>query len=152
MVYHFLPAAGNRTKNLLEAADNVSGGDYERVAAFLESNGNCEAILRKGDIAFVWEWERRHDTQPGEGVACLVAICTQLRATFPKLSSIVFSLTPQRFSPRAAGEPPLVTEARLADLDKLHAYVAGLHERLGLDVYMAGSDSHDVSRPEFAST
>lgn len=146
MVYHFQRGARDRADCLLTAADEISSGDLERVVAFLESHGNQDAILKKGDIAFVWEWERRHDAQAGEGVECLAAICAQLRAAYPKLASIVFPLSPQRFAPHAAGEPPLITEARLSDLDKLHAYVSELGDRLGLDVYATGSDGHSASR------
>lgn len=146
MVYRFLPRARKRAQNLLDAADSVSGGDFERAVTFLESYPAAAGILQAGDIAFVWEWERRHGTEPGEGVACLAAICGQLRAQYPQLRSIVFSVSPQRFTPRAAGEPSLITEARLSDLDKLQAYIAGLQERLGLDVYVVGSDANEVSQ------
>jgi len=117
------------------------------------SHANHEAILRKGDIAFVWQWERRHGTKPGEGIECLIMICSELRLRYPKLASIVFTLSPERFTPRAENEPPVVAEARLSDLDRLQAYVASLGERLRLDVYLSASDQSDVSRgPEVVHT
>lgn len=145
MLYRFVRRARNRGNDLAEAADHSSGGDLERVAAFLNAHDH-EKILSKGDIAFVWQWERRHGTEPGDGVECLAAICEQLRAHAPKLKSIVIALSPERFAPRCAGEPPLITEARLADLDRLQAYVSTLGPRLGLDVYLTASDQSDVAR------
>ena len=145
MLYRFVRRARNWGDDLATAADFSSGGDLARVEAFLESHDH-QTILSKGDIAFVWQWERRHGTKPGEGLECMAAICTQLRAKAPKLRSIVFALSPERFAPRCAGEPPLIAEARLADLDKLQEYVSTLGPRLGLDVYLTASDQSDVGR------
>lgn len=145
MLYRFVRRARNRGIDLTEAADRSSGGDLERVVAFLNTHDH-ETILGEGDIAFVWEWERRYGTQPGEGLECLSAICTQLRATAPNLKSIVIALSPERLAPRCAAEPALIAEARLADLDKLQEYVSTLGGRLGLNVYLTASDQSDVAR------
>lgn len=145
MLYRFVRRASNRDSDLAEAADNSSSGDLDRVAAFLETHDH-ETILSQGDIAFVWQWERRHGTQSGEGLECMSAICTQLRASAPNLKSIVFALSPERLAPRCAGEPAVVAEARLADLDKLQEYVSTLGGSLGLNVYLTASDQSDVSR------
>lgn len=148
MLYHFNPRVrGNRALMLVRAADEVSAGDLARADAFLSAHRNSEQILKKGDIAFVWQWERRHGTQPGTGVECLMAICNELRSRYRKLKSIVFALSPERFAPRAPGEPALIAEARLSDLDKLQAYVSALGPHFGLDVYMTASDRSDVSPP-----
>jgi hypothetical protein len=145
MLYSFVRRARNRGEDLAAAADNSSSGDLERVEAFLESHDH-ETILSEGDIAFVWQWERRHDTPAGEGIECLAAICAQLRAETPSLRSIVFALSPERLVPRSEGEPPVIAEMRLADLDQLQTYVSSLAARLGLDVYLTASDQSDVSR------
>lgn len=147
MVYVFGPDStrGNRSAQLLAAADEVSSGDEERARAFLSAHSNADQILAKGDIAFVWEWERRHGTAPGEGVECLAAVCGQLRKRHKRLKSIVISISPERFAPRAANEPAVIAEARLADLDKLHAYLSTIGQRLGLAVYVTASDQNDIT-------
>ena len=155
MVYAFKPQCKgrNRSLQLLRAADEVSSGDKERAQAFVNAHKNPEEILGKGDIAFVWEWERRHGTAPGTGLECLAAVCDQMRRRHENLRSIVLAISPERFAPRAANEPPVIAEARLADLDKLHAYVLTIGDRLGLTVYVTVSDQNDISpEPEIVST
>lgn len=148
MVYRFLRTARrDRASMLLRAADWVSSGDAERAADFVESHGDYESILAKGDIAFVWEWERRHDTPKGEGADLMVAICTKLRSKYPNLTSIVFSVSAQRFMPRTQDEPATIAEARLSDLDKIEHYVRTLGLRLGLEVYVTATNHHDLSLP-----
>ena len=155
MIYAFKPQrkSRNRSLQLLRAADDVSSGDKERAQAFVSAHKNPEEILGKGDIAFVWEWERRHGTAAGTGLECLAAVCEQMRRRHENLSSIVLAISPERFAPRAANEPPVIAEARLADLDKLHAYVLTIGDRVGLTVYVTASNQNDISRePEIVST
>lgn len=154
MLYNFGKSlkGGKRIEALMEAADEVSGGDLERVEAFLESNAKAaEAAIAEGDIAFVWEWERRPDAAPGLGAELLVSVCDQLRKDSPNLRTLVVSISPQRFAPLGGPEPALVTAARLTDLEGLAGYVQTLESRLNLKVYAVGSSQHDVTPvPEIA--
>lgn len=148
MVYVFKPSCknGSRSQLLLQAADEVSGGDHERVQAFICTQPNAEEVLGKGDIAFLWEWERRHGTSPGTGLESLAAVCEHLRRRHERLSSIVIAISPERFTPRTANEPLVIAKARLADLEKLRTYVLTIGERLGLRVFVAVSEQNDISR------
>lgn len=148
VVYAFNPNCknGNRSLQLLHAADEMSSGDHERAHAFISGRVGAEEVLEKGDIAFLWEWERRHGTSPGIGLQGLAAVCGHLRRRYERLSSIVVAISPERFVPKTANEPLVIAKARLADLEKLRAYVLTIGERLGLEVFVTVSEQNDISR------
>ena len=150
-VYRFSLEASRpiRRTLLVQAADGVSSGDLDRVEWFLnsfEEPDEAEKVLAKGDIAFLWEWERRHGTTPGLGLQLLKETCSELRHAYPKLKTLVIAISAERFAPRAPREPVLISEARAADLRMCRNYVMHVRDQLGLDVYVTESEHHDVSR------
>jgi hypothetical protein len=150
-VYRFRLAESRSLRRtlLVQAADSVSSGDLDRVEWFLnsfEEPDEAEKVLAKGDIAFLWEWERRHGTTPGLGLQLLKETCSELRHAYPKLRTLVIAISAERFAPRARREPVLISEARAADLRKCRNYVMHVRDQLGLDVNLTESEHNDVAR------
>ena len=129
--------------DLLIAADEATDVDVLQVSAFLKQHQDAREVLHKGDIAFVWLWER-HDGRSvkGDGTTCIQLALTQLIKRFPDLSTVVIDLKPyQHQAPGEFDEPPSIQMKRLEALDTLQAHVDSVMAQCPLDVrYMCNRE------------
>lgn len=131
MVYCFdrqdgMPAGGKW--ELMTAADYLADVDLLQVNAFFDQHEDSEALIELGDLAFVWLWERRSGTRPGAGQACLRAALTDLCRRLRRIRTIVIDLKPYQYVVSdGAGTPAAVHIEKLDAVDRLQAFVDGLH-------------------------
>ena len=63
----------------MQAADYLTDVDFLHVNAFFDQHADAELLMDRGDLAFVWLWERRSGVRPGVGQACNRAALAGLR-------------------------------------------------------------------------
>jgi hypothetical protein len=138
---HGAPTGGEW--DLLTAADCMADVDFLQANAFFERHPDAQTLIEAGDLAFVWLWERRAGVRPGAGRACLQAGLNDLRRRLRRLRTVVVDLKP---SPSVvsdgAGMPATLHVEKLEAVDRLQAFVAGLH----LDEMLQGHCRFIVNR------
>ena len=121
--------------DLLTAADCVTDVDLLQVNAFFEQHPDAPMLIEAGDLAFVWLWERRANSRPGAGWACLQAALTDLRRRMRRIRTVVIDLKPYQFAVcDGAGMPASLHIEKLEAVDRLQAFIAGLRLDELLDV------------------
>ena len=140
---HGIPAGGQW--DLLTAADCLTDVDLLQANAFFEQHPDAQTLIEAGDLAFVWLWERRAGVRPGAGRACLQAGLTDLRRRLRRIRTVVIDLKPYQYVVSdGAGMPATLHVEKLEAVDRLQAFVAGLH----LDEMLEGHCRFIVNREE----
>jgi hypothetical protein len=123
---HGVPTGGEW--DLLTAADCMADVDFLQVNAFLEQHPDAHTLIDAGDLVFVWMWERRAGVRPGAGWACLQAALADLRRRLRRIRTVVIDLKPYQFVVSdGAGMPATLHVEKLEAVDRLQAFIAGLH-------------------------
>jgi len=113
--------------DLLTASDCMADVDLMQVNAFLEQHRDAQMLIEAGDLAFVWLWERRADSRPGVGAACLRAALADLRRRMRRIRTVVIDLKPYQFAVcDGAGMPGTLHIEKLEAVDRLQAFFTGL--------------------------
>ncbi|MDO8277018.1 MAG: hypothetical protein Q7T63_02695, partial [Burkholderiaceae bacterium] len=127
MVYKArLPKSRGRigTADLMLAADEVTDVDAMLAGSFLQQHPDAKVLLQKGDIAFVWLWERHCDASKGVGTVCIRVAIEKLIKEFPELATVVVDINPYQFLPQGSVQEPLsVQSSRLAAMVALQEHV-----------------------------
>jgi hypothetical protein len=107
MVY-VLPREGGyadcTASDLRWASDAVADADVAQMMAFLQQTPDVPDLLNRGDLCFIWLWERREGTERGIGAQCLDSALTELKKRFRSLKTVVVSLQPWQLQEQAASD------------------------------------------------
>ncbi|HGF4015345.1 hypothetical protein K6L09_32780 [Burkholderia cepacia] len=111
------------------ASDAVSDTDVAQMLAFLEQTADVSDLLQRGDLCFVWLWERREGSEKGLGAKVLEAALVDLKKRFRGLKTLIVSMVPAPAGPdgqRTVASPQQASAALRTYLEQ-----AGLHARFG---------------------
>ncbi|VWC82100.1 hypothetical protein BLA39750_01278 [Burkholderia lata] len=131
MVY-VLPREGGHSNcsfsDLRWASDAVSDTDVAQMVAFLTHTADASDLVQRGDLCFVWLWERRPGSEEGLGAKVLEAALIDLKKRFRGLKTLIVSLVPAPAGP----EGQCIASSRSASA-ALRTYVekARLHSQFG---------------------
>lgn len=132
--------------DLLIASDEVTDVDVLQVSAFLKQHRDADALLKKGDIAFVWLWERHSRAKKGTGTECIQLAVAQLTEKFPEIATVVIDLKPYQFLPQGEfDEPPAILVKRLEALDALQEHVNNVFADLPLEIRLICNRETDIT-------
>lgn len=133
------PAPPNQ---LLKAVASLADHDAEQVLAFFGQYHHAEKLAARGDLCFLWLWERREGSARGLGVEVLEVALRDLKDRFPRLKTLVVNIKPSQFRDAAAdNDPSEVQVARFEACERLEKLLNSLHvaERFNLDLRMVAS-------------
>ena len=129
--------------DLMLAADSVSDIDVFQVHAFLAQNQDAESLLKKGDICFIWLWERRDNAPRGQGAECLRLVGSLLKGRFRNLRTFAFNILPRQYIEwEEAYEPPALTVEKHESTEVITSYVSQLRlPRCNVKVFIGPDDN-----------
>jgi hypothetical protein len=116
-----------------------------QVNAFFEQHLDAQSLIDAGDLAFVWLWERRANSRPGAGLACLRAALTDLHRRMRYIRTVVIDVKPYQFVVCDGASMPVGLHLeKLEAVDHLQAFIAGLK----LDELVQGECRFIVNRDD----
>jgi len=94
------------------AADAVADTDVAQVVGFQTQHTDSYERMEAGDLVFLWLWERKNDSQKGDGEVLLKAALSDLKKRFRSIRTLIADILPPQFRVKLSDtDPPEVQEA-----------------------------------------